>query len=231
MIIAGFQSLSLLDYPGIIASIVFTQGCIFRCPYCHNPQLVPRAASLPTISDKEVFAKLLQHQKMIEGVCITGGEPTIHPDLPDFIRELKRMRFLVKLDTNGINPPMVKQLFDERLVDYIAMDLKQTWDKYDQVVQAGVGHVVENCKQTYELISRSGVQHEFRTTIYSGLHTESDIIEMGARLPEGERYILQPIRYGGTLDPELKQLPSLDVERISRGLKALRPDLEILIRT
>ena len=230
MIIAGFQELSLIDYPGLISAIVFTQGCVFRCPYCHNPELVPRTSQSPAISLEEILTKLRRHRNMIEGVCITGGEPTIHHDLPDCIRTLKREGFLVKLDTNGINPGMVKRLIDERLVDYFAMDLKHVWERYEEVAQTGSARITDTCKQTFELIQQSDVRHEFRTTVYSGLHTEDDIIQIGTQLQKGERYVIQPIRYGVTLNPDLETTPPLEIERIMERLHSLRPDLEVVLR-
>ena len=231
MMIAGFQTLSLLDYPGVISSIIFTQGCVFRCSYCHNPELIPHTAKSTTITQEEILTKLRRHRNMVEGVCITGGEPTIHPDLPELIRKLKQERFLVKLDTNGINPRMITRLIDEHLVDYLAMDLKHVWEKYDEVARSGSPRTPENCKRSFEVIQRSSIPHEFRTTAYAGLHTEEELIQIGAQLQHGERYAIQPIRYGVTFDSDLTALPSLNIERIVEKLGSLRPDLELIVRT
>jgi len=230
MIIAGLQTLSLIDYPGVISAVIFTQGCVFRCPYCHNPELIPRESSQSNMSTEEVLTTLCRHKNMIEGVCITGGEPTMHHDLPDLIRALKQERFLVKLDTNGIHPTMIKQLIDEHAVDYLAMDLKHVWKSYDEVIRTEGARSTENCRQTFELIQGSHVAHEFRTTVCPELHTEEDIIQIASQLKQGERYILQPIRYGKTLDTELKPSSPLNYQLLMEKIRVLRPDLELRIR-
>ncbi len=230
MNIAGFQAMSLIDYPGVISAMIFTQGCVFRCPYCHNPDLVSHTNQSSGIPFEEILTRLRRHRAMVEGVCVTGGEPTIHHDLPDVLRALKREGFLVKLDSNGVHPHMIKQIIDDRLVDYLAMDLKQVWEKYDEVARTGSDRVIENCKQTFDLIQSSQIRHEFRTTIYRGLHTEDDIMQIAMQLGQGERYALQPIRYGKTLDSQLAILPPVDVENIAATIRVRRPDIELLIR-
>lgn len=221
--------MSLIDYPGVIAAVIFTQGCPFRCAYCHNPDIIRASDGTRTAYD-DILVKLRQHRKMLEGVCITGGEPTMQADLPEFIRTLKREGFLVKLDTNGVHPHMVELLIRQRLVDYIAMDIKHLWEKYETVIRSGGSKTVENCRQTYELIQQSGVRHEFRTTACPGMHTEDDLLRIGLALQPGERYALQPVRYGVTLDPALPIMPSLNVEGVAEQLRELRPDMEVLVR-
>ena len=233
MNIAGFQPLSLLDYPGVIASIVFTQGCVFRCAYCHNPALISHTSETPLIPQEEIFAQLRKNKRMVEGVCITGGEPTIQAGLEEFIQRLKREQFLVKLDTNGFHPTLVKRLIEKKLVDYIAMDLKHTWDHYTNVTRVGGAQVTANCRKTFELIQQSGVPHEFRTTICPEFHTEEEVIQIATQLAPGSRYALQPIRYGVTLDPDLVATPStvpLNVHKIVKALHEQRPDLEVITR-
>ncbi len=222
--------MSLIDYPGIIAAVIFTQGCPFRCAYCHNPDLIRASDGTRTAYD-DIVVKLRQHRKMLEGVCITGGEPTMQADLPEFIRAIKREGFLVKLDTNGVHPHMVEVLIQQQLVDYIAMDIKHLWEKYETVIRSGGSKTVENCRQTYELIQRSGVRHEFRTTACPGMHTEADLLQIGLALQPGERYAIQPVRYGTTLDSTLSVMPSLNVESVAEQLRELRPDMEVLVRT
>lgn len=231
MRVAGFQTLSLIDYPGVISAVVFTQGCLFRCPYCHNPELIPIKNTATGPSQEELVAVLRKHRKMLEGVCITGGEPTIHPDLPDFIRLLKQDGFLIKLDTNGVNPEMVKKIIDEKLADYFAMDIKHTWAKYSTVTGLAEKRITDKCRETFNLISNSGVPHEFRTTIYPGLHTEAEIAEIAFGLQSRERYALQPIRYQKTLQANLEQFPAFNVEKIAGEIRAQRPDLELILRT
>lgn len=225
---AGLQSVSLIDYPGVICSIAFTQGCPFRCAYCHNPDLIPhdREAGL---SDADVLQKLASN-RLIEGVCVTGGEPTIHPDLPEFLRSCKRLGLLVKLDTNGVNPRMVEHVIRDRSVDFFAMDLKHRWERYEDVIRTGNPAVVENCRRTFGLIRDSGVAHEFRTTVYPGFHSEDDLVAMAEDLKPGDRYALQEIRYGATLDADLERLPPLDLRRVAERIRSKHPDVEVDVR-
>jgi pyruvate formate lyase activating enzyme len=233
MIISGFQPLSLLDYPGIICSIVFTQGCPFRCVYCHNPELIPAEApdANSILKEEEIIDHLIRRKNIVEGVCITGGEPTVHPDLPDFIRKVKRLGMLVKLDTNGLSPRMIEQLIKDRQVDFFAMDLKHTWERYAEVIGINQQKVIDNCRETFRLIQDSSVPHEFRTTVYSGLHAKEELEEIASQLREGERYALQEIRYGKTLDPTLARTVPLNLEAVAQGIRTKYPYLQIEVRS
>lgn len=232
MIISGFQPLTLIDYPGLISAVVFTQGCPFRCGYCHNPQLVSTSPNEQTapIPVETILEYLRSKRKMLEGVCITGGEPTMQPDLPDFIRQVRRTGMRVKLDTNGVHPRMIEQLIQDQLVDYFAMDIKHTWEHYAKVIGLHQEHVLRNCQETFALIQNSGIPHEFRTTVYSGLHSKDDLVHMACQLKEGERYALQAVRYGTTLDPQLPQTPPLDLETAADALRQAFPTLRIEVR-
>ncbi len=232
MIISGFQPLSLLDYPGIICSIVFTQGCPFRCVYCHNPELIPIQApdTNKALKEEEVLKQLNQRKHIVEGVCITGGEPTIHPDLPDFIKKLKRLGLLVKLDTNGLTPRMIETLIKERLVDFFAMDLKHTWERYAEVIGIKQKTVIDNCRETFQLIQDSSIPHEFRTTVYSGLHSGADLEQIANQLQDGEHYALQEIRYGKTYQQDLPQTRKLDLEAITNEIRSRHPLLQVELR-
>lgn len=229
MVIAGFQSLSLIDYPGKSCSIVFTQGCPFRCPYCHNPELISTRPTT-TVSEESVFAYLEKHKKMLDGVCITGGEPTIQVGLRAFIERVKNLGLLVKLDTNGVHPEFMRAIFADKLVDFVAMDLKHRWGRYHDVIRAGGEKVVENCRETFGIIQESGVDHEFRSTIAPALHNEEDIIEMASYLKPGERYALQEIRYQKTLDPELAHGEPMDLAQVAERLRLRYPSLKLELR-
>jgi len=189
MKIGGLLKFSLIDYPAKIAAVIFTQGCNYRCPYCHNSELVLPELFNPSLNEDEVFAFLKKRQDRLEGVVITGGEPTIHNDLPVFLKKVKEMDYSVKLDTNGSNPEMLKELIDGKLVDYIAMDIKAPLDKYKIV--AGIDNCEETVKESIEMIISSGIDHEFRTTLAKSLINEDDIKEMAEMVSGCKQYRLQ----------------------------------------
>ncbi len=222
MKIAGFQKLSFIDYPGIICSIVFTQGCLFRCPYCHNPELVD-VKKEGVIPEDEVLDFLHSKKGFIDGVSITGGEPTFQKDLPEFIKKIKSLGFLVKLDTSGVYPDMVQKILDSSLLDYIAMDIKNTWEKYGGVVQVKNATAIENCKKTFMIIQDSGLDHEFRTTVFPQVHTKDDFFKIAGYLKDGEKYYIQNIRYNKTLDPKINKKAQFDVSAITEDLQKMYP--------
>lgn len=231
MRIAGFQPLTLLDYPGKVAATVFTQGCPFRCVYCHNPELLPmRAATGKTIADEDILARIAMRRSLLDGVCVTGGEPTVHPDLPDFLARIKRLGLLVKLDTNGLHPRMIESIVKRGLADYFAMDLKHVWERYEDVIGHAARAAVANCRETKEIISASGIPHEFRTTVYPRLHAEEDLVKIADGLSDGDRYALQKVRYDKTLRSDLERSEGFDLETIAARLRCLRPDLLIEVR-
>lgn len=229
MKIAGYQSLTLIDYPGVIASIVFTQGCVLNCGYCHNPELLPRKGKV-ALKEEEVLVRIDARRKMIEGVIVTGGEPTLQPDLPEFLRKMKRRGLLVKLDTNGVHPGLMQRLLEDRLLDYIAMDLKNVWERYDDVIRTGRPVISDNCRKTFELIQNSGIAHEFRTTICPGVHTAEDFFAIAGQLRPGERYFVQNTRFTKILDPKLPRTHGIDVARLMPALQSAYPQLELSLR-
>lgn len=199
MIIGGFEKLTLLDYPDHLAAIIFTQGCNFRCHFCYNPMLVlPREGmdvknkeekGFSTLSTEDLFLFLKERFGRLEGVVITGGEPTLHPDLPSFIKQIKDIGYLVKLDTNGTNPEMVKELIKEKLIDYIAMDLKAPLEKYKETVSVEVN--CDNIKKSVKIIMGSGLPYEFRTTVVPGLLVADDFHKMGELIKGASKWYLQ----------------------------------------
>lgn len=219
---AGLQPLSLIDYPGRACAILFTQGCVFRCAYCHNPELIPTGQG--THTEEDILGRLRQHKATADAVCITGGEPTLQPDLIPFLRTLKNEGFAVKLDTNGVHPRVLETVIHEKLVDYFAMDLKQTWEKYQDVIRVRVPTLVENCRASFDLIQRSGIDHEFRTTILPGSHTLDDFVTMAGYLQSGESYIIQSFRAGKTLESTIPPA-TFSSERVRDALQPLFPNL------
>lgn len=230
MVVAGMQPLSLLDYPGKPCSILFTQGCIFRCSFCHNPDLIPLQSEQEPLNEDSIFEKLNRNKKIIDAVCITGGEPTIQQGLVDFITRLKNEGFFVKLDTSGVRPDIVKELLSRSLVDYIAMDLKNAWERYSLVTTIGNELLLHNCKTTFSLIQQSGVPHEFRTTILPGIHGEKDFFEICSYLTEGESYFIQETNFKKTLDPNISRVIEFSALQLVDTLRANYPSLRINLR-
>ncbi len=163
MIIGGFQKLSLIDYPSKLAAVIFTRGCNFRCPYCHNPELIGHRGCEQSISVETVFDHLARRVGLLEGVVITGGEPTLQADMIDFMELIKNLGYSIKLDTNGSNPKAVLKLIENNLLDYIAMDIKAPFDKYHRV--AGQSVDIESIRRSIEIITNSGIDFQFRTTL------------------------------------------------------------------
>ena len=198
MNICGLQKLTLLDYPGHTACTVFTGGCNYRCPFCHNASLVLRNNDGKGIGEEELLAFLLERQGLLDGVVITGGEPTIHPDLPDFIRRVREQGFDVKLDTNGTNPEMLNKLIRDNLVQYVAMDIKNDPTRYAKTTGVNDPRLDAVRESAYVLMSGS-VPYEFRTTVVRELHTPQDIMGIGVWLRGAKRYYLQSFVDSGDL--------------------------------
>ncbi len=182
--------MTLLDYPGKVAGIVFTVGCNFACGFCHNPELVKvEEKKYKKISEEEILGFLKSRQGLLDGMVITGGEPTAQPDLPEFIKKIKALGFLIKIDTNGTNPAMIAALNREKLADFWAMDIKAPLEKYEKITDCAVN--LEAIKQSIELIKNSKVDYEFRSTVIQGWHSLEDIVAM-ARLIDGAKiFVLQ----------------------------------------
>jgi len=228
MIIGGFQKFSLIDFPERTSSIVFTQGCPFRCAYCHNPELIPLKKE--GLDKQEILCYLKKEQKLIDGVCVTGGEPTIHEGLEVFIRELKEMGFAVKIDTNGIRPDVVSRLIHVKLIDYVAMDLKHVWEKYSDVIRIRGEDIVNRCKETFSLLQTSGIAHEFRTTIFPAVHTQKDFFTMAGYLKNGEKYFIQETGFKKNFDPAISRDIGFDAEVLAADLREAFPHLSIALR-
>ena len=177
MVIAGLQKMTLLDYPGKIACTVFLQGCNFRCPFCHNSGLLGGACQDPIMED-ELLAFLQKRVGLLDGVCVTGGEPTLQKELPDFLRKIKALGYAVKLDTNGSDPDMLRRLAEAGLVDYVAMDIKNSPQKY--AATAGVSKLsMEKLEESIRFLIGGRLDYELRTTVVQELHSRQDFEQMG----------------------------------------------------
>jgi pyruvate formate lyase activating enzyme len=188
MLIAGLQKFSLIDYPKKVSAIVFTQGCNFRCPYCHNKKLI-ESDKISLLRPEDVFDFLKKRQGQLDGVVVTGGEPTLHNDLIDFLRKIKEMGFLVKLDTNGSLPEKLEQILASGAVDYVAMDVKANFDKYN--ILSGVSVDIEKIKRSMEMIISSGIEYQFRTTWDKDLLSEEDIEIIKQMVPDKNKIVIQ----------------------------------------
>jgi pyruvate formate lyase activating enzyme len=199
MIIGGLEKLTLLDYPDHLAAIIFTQGCNFRCHFCYNPMLVlPRTGGdeknkkekgFSPLSTEDLFLFLRERFGRLEGVVITGGEPTLHPDLPSFIKQIKEIGYLVKLDTNGTDPVMLQALINDKLIDYVAMDIKAPLDKYEETTSVKLDW--DNIQKSVKIIMTSDLPYEFRTTVVPGLLLKEDFHKMGELIKGANKWYLQ----------------------------------------
>ena len=198
MVINGLQKLTLLDFPGRTACTVFTGGCNFRCPFCHNASLVLRAEEQPFMPEEDFFAFLKKRQGLLDGVCITGGEPTLRPDLPDFMRKIKDLGYSVKLDTNGYRPEILEKIISEGLADYVAMDIKSSPSRYGIV--AGIPDIdIGPIRQSVSTLMECRVPFEFRTTVVDELHEPEDFEEIGRWLKGAPQYFVQCFKDSGDI--------------------------------
>lgn len=189
MKIGGFQKFSLIDYPGKISCIIFTQGCNFRCFYCHNPELVyPHLFGTP-LAEEEIMDFLKRRKKQLEAIVISGGEPTIQEDLVPFLKMVKTLGYAVKLDTNGSNPLVIRELVRRKLVDYIAMDIKAPLKKYQDLVKVKMN--LSRIKESIEIIENSSVEYEFRTTYIPSFLTSKDLLEILSLIKNKSRFTVQ----------------------------------------
>ena len=199
MTFGGLEKFTLIDYPGKIACVAYTIGCNFRCPYCHNPELVDETVQM-RITEKEFFDFLGERTHMLQGVVITGGEPTMHGDLPAVMERTKSLGYLVKLDTNGTNPVMLHQVVEAGIVDYVAMDIKSPLLKYSATVARPVD--IEAIQSSIDFLLSSPVEYEFRTTVIKGMHAPEDIEEIGKEIKGAQRYFLQKFIPTKILNPQ-----------------------------
>jgi len=238
MEIGGLQKLTLIDYPGKLAATVFLIGCNFRCPWCYSSELVlpEKIKSQPKIPQKEFFEFLKEKKGLLEGIVICGGEPTTNKELPNFIKKIKKLGFLIKLDTNGSNPKMLKDLISKKLLDYVAMDIKSPKEKYS--IATGVKVNFKNIEKSIETLKNSKIDSEFRTTVVPTLHNKEDILKIARWIsqpthlrPSGfggqRKYFLQNFRPEKTINPNFKKIKPYPLEYLLEIRNAIAPFFEI----
>lgn len=236
MLILGLNKTTLLDYPGRVAATVFTGGCNFRCPFCHNGHAVLKPSLQEVYSEEEVFSFLKKRKGLLKGVCITGGEPALQADLSDFIVKIKELGYAVKLDTNGYLPKALKRLLESKLLDCVAMDIKNCKEKYAETagfLQEDEFHL-ERIEESIEILKNASIDYEFRTTVVKEYHTKEDIVKIGEWIAGCPHYFLQQYKenenvisgmlhgYGRKemeeMEAALKELPGMTGEVALRGV-------------
>ena len=221
MLIGGLHKLSLIDYPGKLSAVIFTRGCNFRCPYCHNPELIESNGG-DFIEEDKILSFLDERKGKLDGVVVTGGEPTLQSEIVEFLERIKRLGFLVKLDTNGSYPERIKELIDRKLLDYIAMDIKAPLYKYSRTTLTSID--TERIVESIHLIMNSGIDYEFRTTVVRSLLSRDDFPKIGEMIKSAKLFVLQEFRPTKTLEPDFLKETSYtkrELEEISISLKEL----------
>ena len=226
MKIGGLQKVSLIDYPGEISSIIFLQGCNFKCPYCHNPELVDSKLFGPCLPEKDVLEFLKTRIGKIDAVTITGGEPTIQNDLIPFIKRIKKMGFAVKLDSNGSRPEVIQKLLSEKLLDFIAMDIKAPLTKYEKIVRVPLK--TDSIKESIKIILKTKIPHEFRTTAIQSLHSENDILKIAQLISGARRYALQKFVPTKTLDKKYLKAKPFSADALEKLRRHLEREIPIV---
>ncbi|MBQ7740836.1 MAG: anaerobic ribonucleoside-triphosphate reductase activating protein [Eubacterium sp.] len=206
----GIQKMTLLDFPGVVSCTIFLGGCDFRCPFCHNFELIDGSAE-PIMDDNELIEFLKGRKALLDGVAITGGEPCLHKDLPGLIKKIRALGYKVKLDTNGYHPEMLKNILDGRLVDYVAMDIKNSPEKYS--LTCGVESInLDTINESISLLMNGDTDYEFRTTVIKELHDENDFEKIGEMIKGAKRYFLQrftdrdSVPYGNLSAPSFDEM-------------------------
>ncbi len=206
MLIGGLQKITLIDYPGKLAATIFVCGCNFRCPWCYSPELVlpEKIKDQPKITEKDLFAFLQSKKGLLDGIVICGGEPCLNKDLPQFIKKIKELGYAVKLDTNGSNPEMLKKLIGEKLIDYVAMDIKAPKEKYEMLTGKEIN--IRDIEKSINILKENKIDYEFRTTIVPGLLEKDDIVKIANWISGARKYYLQNFRPEKNIDPKFKEL-------------------------
>ncbi|MAG44839.1 anaerobic ribonucleoside-triphosphate reductase activating protein [bacterium] len=220
--IHGFVKNSFADWDGKIVATIFCFGCNYRCGFCFNPELVCAehcsALKAKNISEKTILHFLQSRKSFLDGICITGGEPLLQNNLSEFLKKIKKFNFLIKLDHNGSMPNKLEDLINNKLIDYIAMDIKAPFNRYQKITNSKIQTLT--IKKSIDLIINSGIDHEFRSTILPNLHKKQDILQMAKMIKNGKRYFLQSFKNAKTLDPKFKKYKSYTKEQMQKLAKA-----------
>ena len=220
MKIGGLQKTSLLDYPGILSVIIWTAGCNFRCPFCYNKQLVLGKTEI--ISEETILSFLEKRRDVLEGLSISGGEPLLQEDIVNFTEKVKKLNYLIKIDTNGAFPEKLKELIDKKLVDYVSMDVKAPKEKYDQL--SGVKTDISKIEQSIDLIKNEAPDYEFKTTIVPGMLDKKDIVEIAKWLEGSKQFYLQQFKSDSPLvSSKLNDVVPYSKEKLSEMLHEIKP--------
>ena len=218
MKIAGYEKLSLQDYPDHISCIVFTQGCNLKCPFCQNSELIAYSSNF-LVQEDEILEYLNLRKNVLNGITISGGEPTLQKDLKEFIKKVKEIGLDIKLDTNGTNYELLKELVENKMVDYVAMDIKNTFDKYNQT--SGVVKInIDNIKKSIDLLKENKVDYEFRTTIIEQYHSLQDILEITKMIGDSKYYLQNFKNSEYVIDKSLKEISDEKLKLWNEVLKS-----------
>jgi pyruvate formate lyase activating enzyme len=232
MKIGGLQKLTLIDYPGRLAATVFLSFCDFRCPFCYSSELVlpEKVKDHPKISKKSFFDFLKDRKGLLEAVVICGGEPTLNKELPSFAKKIKNLGYMVKLDTNGSDSETLKKLISKKLIDYVAMDIKASKDKYKKAVGLGKKwnkNLMKNIEESIGVLKNSEIDYEFRTTVVPGIHEKEDILKIAHWIKPASKYYLQNFRPEKTLNPDFEKIKPYPQTYLLEIQKAISPFFEV----
>lgn len=216
----------MIDWEGMIVTTLYVSGCNFHCPFCYNTDLVVKSHSLPVILEEKILSFLLERKSFLDGICLSGGEPTLYSDIALFLKKIKSNNFKIKLDTNGSKPEKLKEIIEQKLVDYIAMDIKNYLDidAYIKTIGIHKEQIVKKIKKSINLIMNSGIDYEFRTTVIPGFHDTENIVNIAREIDGAQKYILQNfIQSEEMLDPYLRDVQPYSEEKMNTILKKIEP--------
>jgi len=225
--IGGLQKITLIDFPGRLAATVFLIGCNFKCPWCYSSELVlpEKIKKQPKISEKEFLDFLKERKKLLEGLVLCGGEPSINKKLPSLIKKIKKLGYLIKLDTNGSNPKILKKLIKRKLIDYVAMDMKLPKERYPEIFGKRVK--IEDIEESIKILKEGKVDYEFRTTVVPTVLNKEDILKIAKWIRGTKRYYLQNFRPEKTIDPEFEKIKPYPQKYLLEIQKAISPFFEV----